>query len=376
MILLAPDSFKGSLSSQQVCDSMIRGIQNISLDIPVVALPVADGGEGLTSVLVDQLQGELKTVRVKNPVGKEIDATFGLVRDGHTAIIEMAAASGLYLLDNQERNPLRTSTLGTGQLILAALEQGVQEIIVGIGGSATNDAGAGMAYALGVTFLDANNQEVIPIPENFHTISRIDTSKIDPRLRSVDIRVACDVSNPLLGNNGASMVYGPQKGASKTDVQQLEKHLEIFSATVEETMQNNWKHIPGSGAAGGLGFGLLAFTGARLFSGIDIVLDLLPFDDYAKKANLIITGEGCMDSQTVNGKVPVGVAQRAKQFSCPVVAVNGGIGKDAKVCHDHNILAYFSIMNAPMTEKEAFQNAKILVEETTEQVVRLFLRET
>jgi glycerate kinase len=330
LVVVAPDSFKGSLSAIQAAAAMERGVLAAWPDARVVKVPIADGGEGTVEALVEATSGRFETRTVRGPLGRPVDARWGVLGDGVTAVVEMAAASGLTLVPEGRRDPRVASTFGTGQLIRAALDAGFRHVVVGIGGSATNDGGSGMAKALGVRFLDGRGE---PLPEGGAALSRvasIDLSGVDPRLAETEILVACDVDNPLTGPRGASAVYGPQKGATPAVVQELDLALERFAQVACVATGRDVSRYPGAGAAGGLGAGLLFFTPARLVPGVDLVLDSARFDDVVRGATLVVTGEGRTDHQTAMGKAPVGVARVAQRHGVPVLLVSGSLGPGAE----------------------------------------------
>ncbi|XWY19346.1 glycerate kinase [Bisgaard Taxon 45] len=343
-IVIAPDSFKESLTALEVAEAIKIGFQKILPDAEYVLVPMADGGEGTVQSLVDATQGELIYTDVIAPLGNQIQAFFGLSGDKRTAIIEMASASGLHLVPLTQRNPLKTTSFGTGQLIKAALELGVKKIILGIGGSATNDGGVGMLQALGAKFLNQDNQQIGYGGEQLQDIIRIDLSQLDPRLSSVEVEVACDVNNPLCGPRGAAAIFGPQKGATTEMVTQLDHALLHFSHIVEQQYQRNIRDHAGAGAAGGMGGGLLLLPHVSLSAGVDIVINAVKLDQMIENADLVITGEGRMDSQTAQGKTPSGVAKVAKQFQKPVIAIVGSLREDYEVVYPVGIDAVFPII--------------------------------
>lgn len=373
-VIFAPDSFKESLSAPAVAAALARGFQHVIPQLEAVLLPVADGGEGTTEALVSATGGQLFEQVVADPLGRPVTAQWGLL-GGQTeliAVIETAAASGLHRLTLDERNPSLTSTFGTGELVRAALDAGVRRFIIGLGGSATNDAGAGFLQALGVQLLDQKGQALKSGGLALSGLQQIDLSKLDPRLASCRFEVACDVNNPLTGIKGASAVFGPQKGADAQMVQALDAALSHFATLAEPVTGHNFSLLPGAGAAGGLGAALTGFLNAELRSGIDIVLDALDFDSYLHEAQLVITGEGRIDSQTIHGKTPIGVARRAKRQGLPVVAVAGSVSADAAVVYQHGIDAVFSIMQGVATLPQALQEASSNLERTAESIARLW----
>lgn len=374
-IVIAPDSFKGSLTALEVCEAAARGIRQIDAQIEIVQVPMADGGEGTVQSLVDATGGELVTERVTGPLGDPVEAVYGLLGDGESAVIEMAAASGLPLVPEEQRNPLNTTTCGTGELIAAALDQGRRKLIVGIGGSATTDAGAGMAQALGVRLLDDEGEPIGFGGAELGRLATIEMSRADPRLQEAEIRVACDVDNPLYGERGAAFVYGPQKGASAEDVKVLDANLRHFADVVQRDLGLDVRDIPGAGAAGGLGAGLVAFCGASLEPGVDIVIDAVDLPGAMRGADLCVTGEGAIDSQTAFGKTPAGVTSVARSGGVPVIALAGGVAFDAVSLHERGFSALTSILNRPMSLAEAMapDRAREMIAFTAQQMVRCFL---
>jgi len=371
-IILAPDSFKESLSSIQICQAMERGIRNVLPNAKVIHLPLADGGEGTVDTLVAATSGSFISQNIIGPLGDTVCATFGLLGDKETAVIEMAAASGLPLVPLEKRNPLLTTTFGTGQLIKAALDLNVKSIIIGIGGSATNDCGAGMAQALGVKFFENSSAISAYMTGNLlERVTEIDMTDLDPRIENVHIQVACDVDNPLLGDHGVSKVYSPQKGASPQIVEQLEKNIKRIIDLIE-AKTFPVRDIPGAGAAGGLGAGLLAFCHAELQSGIDIILDAVQFDSLIQDTDLILTGEGKIDAQSAMGKTIDGVLHRAQKYKIPVIAIGGAIADGAEELYNKGLISMFSICDRPMELSVAFKRTAILVEKITSQIVRVF----
>ncbi|WP_283680225.1 glycerate kinase [Lentilactobacillus sp. Marseille-Q4993] len=373
-IVIAPDSYKGSLTSREVVTAIFSGCQRVAPDAEYVLVPMADGGEGTVESLVTATSGSLKTAQVTNPIGEETTATYGILGDKKTAVIEMAAASGVQYVDRYERNPMHTTTYGTGELIKAALDQGINKIIIGLGGSATNDGGAGMAQALGIHFLDANNQELGPGGAELSKLRRIDMRDMDPRIKSTQFIIASDVKNPLTGKNGASVVFGPQKGATPGMVHELDRALVNYSKVIRQTIHRRVDHIPGSGAAGGLGAGMLAFLNAKIKPGINIVLEYSDFRDKVKYADLVFTGEGKVDFQTKLGKTPFGVAKAAKEVSpnCKVIAIAGTVGKGSKELTDDKIFdALFGTVAGVKPLQIALRDAKVDIARTVENVMRL-----
>lgn len=370
-IVVAPDSYKGSLSALAVAERMREGISRVFTEARIDIVPIADGGEGTVEALTIATGGTLVAERVVGPLGEEIDSFYGMLGDGETAVIEMAAASGLSLVPKEARDPRITTTYGTGQLILRALDKGAKKLIVGIGGSATNDGGAGMARALGVKFYDAHGVELPNGGAALADLQRVDVSGLDPRVQATEILVACDVDNPLCGPRGASAVYGPQKGATPAMVELLNEALAHMASIVEPCVGKQISHAPGAGAAGGLGAGLLWFTPARLLPGIDIVLEAADFAAKVKDARLVFTGEGRTDFQTAFGKAPVGVAKIAKQFGVPTVCLSGGLGEGCQDVFAQDVSALASAVCHPMSLEECLAAAGQMVADGAERTARL-----
>ncbi|MGB4686320.1 MAG: glycerate kinase [Limnochordia bacterium] len=371
-IVIAPDSFKGSLSSTEAAQAMARGVQRALPEAELVLLPLSDGGEGLVESLVTASGGELLEYEVTGPLGTPVTAQMGLMGGGRTAVIEMAQASGLVLVPEAERNPLVTTTFGTGELIAKALDLGCDHLIIGIGGSATNDGGMGMAQALGVRFLDEEGELLGSGGGELARLASIDLSRLDPRLEDVRIEVACDVNNPLTGPQGASHVYGPQNGATPEMVEFLDAALARYDRILQRDAGQDVGRVPGAGAAGGLGAGLMALLGGRLVSGIELVLSALDFETKAAGASLVLTGEGKFDAQSAYGKVPMGVARRSRALGVPVVVIAGTVLPSAEILHGEGVSAYFSIINRPMSLKEAMEGAVELLENQVAEVIRLY----
>lgn len=371
-IVIAPDSFKGSLTAKQVGEAIRSGIQRVLPQSELIVKPMADGGEGTMQCLVDATDGRILTTTVKNPLGQDISAEFGILGDGITCVIEMAAASGLYLISAADRNPLVTTTYGFGQLITAGLDQGCRKFILGLGGSATNDGGAGMLQALGYVLLDQDDQPLSFGGGELSRLSRIDTSHIDKRLADCHFVIACDVTNPFVGPNGASHVFGPQKGATPEMVLQLDDHLRHFADLIEKTRGIAIHDLPGTGAAGGVAGALLAFLNGQLRAGIEIVIETTGLAEAMDKATLVITGEGQVDFQTAQGKTPCGVAQVAQRYSIPVIVLAGSIGHGIDALYEKGVSAVVSITNQPMTLDQSMREAASLLEQTAEQVMRIY----
>ena len=359
-IVIAPDSFKESLTALEVANAIETGFKRIFPNAEYVKLPMADGGEGTVQSLVDATRGRLIEAEVTAPLGNQVKSFFGLSGDGKTAIIEMAAASGLHLVPMDERNPCQTTSFGTGELIKQALDLGVQHIILGIGGSATNDGGAGMLQALGLRLLDKNGQSIGFGGTALSNLAEIQLADLDPRLQHVQIEVACDVNNPLCGERGASAIFGPQKGATPEMVKELDAALAHFAEIADRDCGKQIKEQSGAGAAGGMGGGLLLLPNVQLKAGVQIVLDNLKFAEQVKDADLVITGEGRMDAQSILGKTPIGVARTAKQFNRPVIAIAGCLREDYEVVYEHGIDAVFPIIrnlgDLPTILKQGEQN--------------------
>lgn len=372
-ILVAPDSFKESLTAAEAAARIAEGIYRIFPAAQITRLPLSDGGEGLTETLVAALSGRMLKQEVTGPMGGRVTARLGVTKD-HTAIMEMAEASGLALVPAAQRNPLTATTRGTGELIRAALDQGCRRLIIGIGGSATNDGGAGMAQALGVKMLDALGRDIGPGAAGLLGLASIDVSTVDPRLALTEISVACDVTNSLCGPQGASYVYGPQKGADAATVERMDRALSRMAEVVKRDLSLAICELPGAGAAGGLGAGLKAFAGADLRPGLDLVLDILQFDALlSTKPDLIITGEGEINGQSLYGKVPVGVARRARKYGIPVLAIAGSIGADAEQVYAEGMTALMSIAPGPITREESMARAGELVADAAERAMRLMI---
>ena len=370
-IVVAPDSFKGSVTALEAANAIEKGLRRVFPDAVIEKVPMADGGEGTVQSLVDATGGHIQTQRVLGPLGNEVDAEFGLLADRETAVIEMASASGLTLVPPNKRNPLLTTTYGTGQLIRAALEAGCRHLIIGIGGSATNDGGAGMAEALGVKFLRTDGNPIDQGGGGLGELVSIDITGLHPAIVETETVVACDVNNPLIGPEGASHVYGTQKGATPEMVKTLDSHLAHFDKVLTRTFGQSFNDIPGAGAAGGLGAGLMAFLNAELKLGVDIMIDTVRLEERMKGASLVFTGEGQLDFQTAFGKTPIGVAKVAKANNIPVIAIAGGIGEGANAVYDVGIDAMLGIVQAPMSLEDAVEDALQLIADTAEQAARL-----
>jgi len=342
-VVIAPDSFKESLTALDVANSIEKGLKDIIPTVECVKIPMADGGEGTVQAIIDATGGTLHHKVVSDPLGRKVNAFWGLSGNKKTAIIEMAAASGVHLVPLNERNPLITSSYGTGELILDALNHNVDHIILGIGGSATNDAGCGLLQALGVQLLDHSGHDISSGGGAISTLARIDLTTLDPRLHHITFDIACDVHNPFYGSNGASVVFGPQKGATEHMVAQLDANLRYFAQLVLKTTNIDIQSIAGAGAAGGVGGCLVGLCGAQLTSGVDTVINAVNLLDVIKDADLVMTGEGRIDHQTIYGKTPIGVARVAKQYGIPVIAIAGGLSADCDIVRQFGIDSVFSI---------------------------------
>ena len=371
-IVIAPDSFKESLTALEVAEAIEAGLKKVLPDAEYVKVPMADGGEGTVQSLVDATEGRLISAEVCAPLGNKVKAEFGLSGDGRTAIIEMAAASGLHLVPPEARNPLRTTSYGTGELILAALAEGVEKIIVGIGGSATNDGGAGMLQALGALLLDAHHQPIGAGGGCLQDLAAIDLSGLDKRLAGVEIVVACDVDNPLCGEKGASAVFGPQKGATPEMVQALDSGLQHFAAIAARDLGLDIQSPAGAGAAGGMGGGVLLLPDARLQAGVQIVMEAVKLAEKVQDADLVITGEGRMDAQSVHGKTPIGVAHTAKAFGKPVIAIVGCLREDYEVVYAQGIDAVFPIIRQLGSLEEILQHGRDNLVSAAQNVARIY----
>ncbi|OVE73744.1 glycerate kinase [bacterium B17] len=373
-IAIAPDSFKGNMTSMQAATLIESGLKKAIPGASFVKIPVADGGEGTVQAIVESTGGKFVKRKVSGPRGDKRMARFGISGDGKTAIMEMAEASGLALLEPRKQNPLKTSTIGTGQMIKAALDLGVKKILIGIGGSATNDCGMGMARALGAKFLDSKGRQIKDCGGALKDLASIDVSGLDKRLKKVSVEVACDVDNPLTGRKGASYVYGPQKGATPEMVKQLDASLKLTAKIIKRDLGVDILRVPGSGAAGGLGGGLMAFVGGILRPGVDIVMDCVQLEKRIKGCDLVITGEGSMDGQTVYGKTPVGVAKRAKKQGLPVIAICGRLGPGVHKVLRAGIDAYTATLEFSIKRPENIPIlGPVFIEHKAEQVGRILM---
>lgn len=373
-IVVASDSFKGSVNSLEVGRSICQGIHALYPDDYVVVFPIADGGEGTVDAIMTSREGSRISLNVQGPFGQTVEAHYGLIDNGSTAIIETAEASGLTLVAREDLDILQSSTYGTGELVKDALNKGVSKIYIGLGGSATNDGGMGLAAALGVRFFDEAGQSLKPISANVSKIASIDTSQKIKAIADVEIVLLVDVDNPLCGERGASFVYGPQKGGNIEQLRDLDRALDRYADLAAEVTGRHEKDSAGAGAAGGLGFGLLTFFNARAEKGIATILELIAIEEVIAKADLVITGEGQMDSQSVNGKAPIGVAQLAQKHGVPTIAIVGGAATDLDALYDAGISGVFDIVNSPMSLKEAMTNAPSLIANTAKNVISFYHR--
>ena len=370
-IVIAPDSFKECISAKEACIAIQKGFEKIFKESEYILVPMADGGEGTTESLVDATEGKIYFCDTTNPCGEKIVSKFGILGDGKTAIIEMAQASGLELISKEKRNPMITTTYGTGELIKSALDKNIETILIGIGGSATNDGGAGMIQALGGKLLDKDGKEIGFGGGELSKLHKIDLSNLDERLKKVKIIVACDVDNPLTGERGASYIFGKQKGGTSEMLKILDNNLKHFAKIIRKDLGVDIENISGSGAAGGLGGGLMGFLSAELKKGIDIVIEYSKLEEKIQGADLVITGEGSIDSQTRFGKTPYGVAKVAKKYNIPVIALAGNVGKDVDILYDYGFNAIFPILPRVETLEEALSQGKENLEKTSENIARL-----
>lgn len=372
-IVVAPDTFKECLTASQVADAISKGIKKVHPEATIQHIPMADGGEGTVEALVTVTGGIIVRTPSVDALNRPIQSFYGILGDGKTAVIEMAAASGLELLRTNERNPLITSTYGTGLLLKTVIEEGFTQIILGIGGSATNDGGAGMAQALGFRLQDENGNPINKGGGSLSKLRTVDTSKAESLLRNVKISVATDVRNPLLGPSGATRVYGPQKGATPEIVETLEANMQHFSEVIGQTFGRNFAELPGAGAAGGLGAGFMAFCNAEIVSGFELISRITHLEDHISRASIVFTGEGKIDAQTAFGKTVSGVAQLAKKHQVPVIALAGVVSDDLTKLYKQGLTSVFAIANQPMSLEESKKNASELLATTTEQIMRLVL---
>lgn len=371
-VLVAVDSFKGSLGSREAGEIIKEGILDTIKDAEVTVSPIADGGEGTVEALVDGLNGEYIDVEVKGPLNDKVIARYGVIKD--VVVMEMASSSGLTLVPEEKRNPLNTTTYGLGDMIKDALDRGYNNFIIGLGGSSTSDIGLGMLSSLGFKFLDENKKEVGIFGRDLKNIKYIDDTSVDKRLFDSKFKIACDVDNPLYGENGAAAIYGPQKGADKETIKTLDEYAINFSKVVSKKYKTDYDNISGVGAAGGLGYAFMSFLNGELSPGIDIIIDFLKLDEKMKKVDLAITGEGEINYQTMMGKAPSGVAKVAKKYAIPVIGIAGALGKDVELINDKGIDAFFSITPKPISLEKAMDRefAKENLKRTISQIMRVY----
>ena len=371
-VLIAPDSFKGSLSSIEVANAMANGVKAANLENETIIIPMADGGEGTVEALVSATNGKMIPKEVSGPLGESMVASFGILGDGVTGVVEVAAASGLALIPEKDRNPMITSSYGTGQLIQAALDEGCKRLIIGLGGSATNDGGMGIARALGVKFFDDDGLSLIGRGRDLLRVSRIDVKNLDPRLKEIEIIIACDVTNPFCGPKGAAAIFAPQKGANPEMVKQLDQGLNRFAAVMKKELGKDVREIPGAGAAGGIGGGLMALLNPSFRPGIELVMELTNLPQLIEEWDLVLTGEGRTDEQTLFGKVPQGLGLVAKDKGKPVLVISGSIDYRSYGLLEHGITAIFSVVPGPTSLENAMAEAETNISFTTEMVMRTF----
>lgn len=372
-VVIAIDSLKGSLSSMEAGMAIKDGILAAKPDAEVIVKPLADGGEGTTDALIEGMNGERIDLTVTGPMHTPVDAYYGYLKDTNTAVMEMASAAGITLVPDSEKNPLLATSYGVGEMINDAIQRGCRNFIIGIGGSVTNDGGIGMLKALGVRFLDENGEDAGEGGQALAKIARIDVSGMNPLLKECHIQVACDVNNPLCGENGSTYVYGPQKGVTEDMKKTLDEAMAHFARVTSETLENDYLNTPGAGAAGGLGYAFLAYTGAALTPGIELILDAVGLEEELSGADVVVTGEGRLDFQTAMGKAPVGVARLAKKYNAKVIAFAGSVTKEATACNKEGIDAFFPILRGVCTLAEAMDPvaARNNMTATVEQVFRL-----
>ncbi|MDO4535594.1 MAG: glycerate kinase [Clostridium perfringens] len=371
VIVLAPDSFKESMSAKEACVAMEKGIKKVNPNIYCVHVPMADGGEGTMQSLVDATNGEIYSLEVVGPLGNKVKAEYGILGSGEIGVLEMASASGIHLVSIEERNPLITTTYGTGELIRACLDKGVKKLLIGIGGSATNDGGAGVIQALGGKLLDKDNNEIGFGGGELGKLEKIDLTNFDSRLKDIVIEVACDVNNPLCGERGASNVFGPQKGADAKMIEILDNNLKHYAKVIKEHLDKDVLNVAGAGAAGGLGAGLMAFLDGNLKKGIEIVIEYSGLEEKVKNCHMVWTGEGSIDFQTQYGKTPLGVATVAKKYNKPVIALAGRVGDNIDVLYEKGIDSIFGIMKGVTSIDEALAKGQENIEKTSENIIRL-----
>ncbi|KHD37139.1 glycerate kinase [Clostridium acetobutylicum] len=370
-IVLAPDSFKESMTAKEVCLAMEKGIKKVNDRINCIHVPMADGGEGTMQSLVDATNGKVYSLNVKGPLLDKVEAQYGILGNGEIGVIEMASASGIHLVPKEKRNPLITTTYGTGELVRACLDRGVKKILIGIGGSSTNDGGVGAIKALGAKFLDEEGEDIGFGGGSLSKLNKIDLSELDERLSKVEIEVACDVNNPLCGKNGASNIFGPQKGATKEMVETLDENLKHYARIIKEQCKKDVIDMPGAGAAGGLGAGLVAFLDGKLERGIGLVIKYSGLEEKVKDCDIVFTGEGSIDYQTKFGKTPIGVAKLAKKYDKPVIALAGKVGDNIEDLYEEGIDSIFGIIRGVGTLEEVLKDGKENIEKTSENIMRL-----
>lgn len=372
-VVAAIDSFKGSLTSMEAGNAAVAGVLRAKPDATVIVKPLADGGEGTTDALIEGMNGQKIDMTATGPLGKPVSCYYGYLPDTHTAIIEMAAAAGITLVQEQEKNPLLATTYGVGEMILDALSKGCRNFIIGIGGSATNDCGIGMLKALGFHFTDQDGKDAGEGAQALGKVSHIITDRQNPLLKDCHFQIACDVTNPLCGSNGATYIYGPQKGVTEVQKEELDQAMSHFAKIACDTLGTDYREYPGAGAAGGLGFAFLSFLNADLLPGIDLILKAVGLEEELKDADVVITGEGRLDHQTAMGKAPVGVAKLAHKYHARVIAFAGSVTKEATACNEAGIDAFFPVVRGVTTLEEAMnpEHAKENLTATAEQVFRL-----
>lgn len=370
-IIIAPDSFKESMTAKEACEAIEKGMKIALPNAEFIKVPMADGGEGTTQSLVDATEGKMYFVETTGPLGEKVKSKFGILGNGEIAVLEMASTSGLELVPREKRNPMITTTYGTGELIKKAMDMGAKTILIGIGGSATNDGGAGMIQALGGKLLDENGKQISFGGGELSKIKKIDLSELDSRIKNIKFIAACDVQNPLTGETGAANVFGRQKGATEEMIKILDNNLKHYAELIRQDVKVDVENIPGAGAAGGLGAGLMAFLNAELRKGIDIVVEYSKLEEKIKGADFVITGEGSIDSQTRFGKTPYGVVSVAKKHGVPNITLAGNVSKDIEILYDYGFDAIFSIMQGVDNLDNALKNGKVNLEKTAENIARL-----
>ena len=370
-IIIAPDSFKESMTAKEACEAIEKGMKIALPNAEFIKVPMADGGEGTTQSLVDATEGKMYFVETTGPLGEKVKSKFGILGNGEIAVLEMASTSGLELVPREKRNPMITTTYGTGELIKKAMDMGAKTILIGIGGSATNDGGAGMIQALGGKLLDENGKQISFGGGELSKIKKIDLSELDSRIKNIKFIAACDVQNPLTGETGAANVFGRQKGATEEMVKILDNNLKHYAELIRKDVKVDVENIPGAGAAGGLGAGLMAFLNAELRKGIDIVVEYSKLEEKIKGADFVITGEGSIDSQTRFGKTPYGVVSVAKKYGVPNITLAGNVSKDIEILYDYGFDAIFSITQGVDNLDNALKNGKVNLEKTAENIARL-----